>query len=52
MNTEHNFDAENQALLQEDEKVATETPSNKEGGTRRRASSPRSNRSVTSTASP
>jgi len=30
MHTEHNFDAENQALLQEDEKVATETPSNKE----------------------
>ena len=31
MHTEHNFDAENQALLQEDdEKVATETASNKE----------------------
>ena len=30
MHTEHNFDAENQALLQEDEKVAPETSSNKE----------------------
>ena len=31
MHTEHNFDAENQALLvPDDEKVATETPSNKE----------------------